>query len=43
MIFSAITEVWELEIENQKVVDPTLTDYRWGIVLYPVNQTFCKK
>jgi len=40
-----VTEVWELENGNDKLIQPTLTDhdYAWGIALYAVEKDFCKK
>ena len=40
-----VTEVWELENGNNKIIQPTLPDgdYRYGIALYVVEKDFCKK
>ena len=40
-----VTEVWELENGNNKLIEPTLPDwhYTWGIALYVVEKDFCKK
>ena len=41
----AVTEVWELADENNKVIAPSLpyNKYKFGIALFPVNSDFCKK
>ena len=41
----AVTEVWELVDENNKVITPSLANgqYAYGIALFPVNSDFCKK
>ena len=41
----AVTEVWELADENNKVISPSLpyNRYYYGIALFPVNSDFCKK
>ena len=40
-----VTEVWELENGNNKIIQPTLPDddYAFGIALYVVEKDFCKK
>ena len=40
-----VTEVWEFETGNNKIIDPLLQDggYRAGIALYVVDADFCKK
>ena len=45
MIFSASTEIWQLENGESKIVNPTLTngDYIYGIGLFAVDFNFCKK
>ena len=42
---NAVTEVWELTDENNKVITPSLPDgeYTTGIALIPVNSDFCRK
>ena len=42
---NAVTEVWELTDENNKVITPSLPSahYGYGIALVPVNSDFCKK
>ena len=35
------TEVWDLEIGDNKVIDPTLSGYYIGIGLYAVDYNFC--
>ena len=35
------TEVWELENNDNKVIDPTLSGYTAGIGLYAVDFNFC--
>ena len=44
-LFSVATEIWELENGNNKIVNPTLTnyDYSHGIGLFAVDFDFCKK
>lgn len=38
------TEVWELLSGNNKKIEPTLPSrYDYGIVLYAVDEDFCKK
>lgn len=41
----ALTEVWDLIDENNKVIAPTLpwNTYRSGIGLFPVDFNFCKR
>ena len=39
--FSKETEVWELESGDNKVITPTLSDYKYGIGLYAVDFNFC--
>ena len=41
IFLSLETEVWELENDNNKVIDPTLSDYYTGIGLFAVNFNFC--
>ena len=46
IIFSPlVTEVWEVENGNNKIIEPTLPDgrYDWGVALYVVDKDFCKK
>ena len=40
-----VTEVWELENSNNKIIEPTLPNghYGVGIALYVVEKDFCKK
>ena len=40
-----VTEVWELENESNKIIQPTLPDYHYanGIGLFVVEKDFCKK
>ena len=40
-----VTEVWELENGNNKIIQPTIQDidYAVGIALYVVEKDFCKK
>ena len=40
-----VTEVWEFENGNNKIIQPTLPDddYAFGIALYVVEKDFCKK
>ena len=35
------TEVWELENGSNKVINPTLDEYAFGIGLYAVDFNFC--
>ena len=35
------TEVWDLEIGENKVIDPILSGYYTGIGLFAVNFNFC--
>ena len=39
-----VTEVWEFDNGNDKIIEPTLPDwhYSYGIALYVVEQDFCK-
>ena len=39
--FSYETEVWGLENGSNKVINPTLYDYSFGIGLYAVDFNFC--
>ena len=45
MFSPLVTEIWELEIGTNKIIEPTLPDdhYAWGIALYVVDKDFCKK
>ena len=40
-----MTEVWNLENGNSKIIEPTLPRwyYAFGIGLYPVDPNFCQK
>ena len=41
----AVTEVWELVNEKNKVITPSLPkdQYYLGIALFPVHRDFCRK
>ena len=41
LFLSFETEVWELDVGDNKVITPTLTNYYHGIGLYAVNFNFC--
>ena len=40
-----VTEVWELEFRNKKIIKPTLPEYHYtnGIALFAVDADFCRK
>ena len=40
-----VTEIWQLENGNNKIIDPTLPDFDYvaGIALYVVEKDFCQK
>ena len=45
MIFSAPTEIWQLQNGESKIVNPILItgNYIYGIGLFAVDFNFCKK
>ena len=43
LILSMVTETWQLQDGNNKMIQPILDGYRDGVALYAVNFDFCRK
>ena len=41
--FSAVTEVWDFETEENEMIEPTLPNgyYAWGMAIFEVDAYFC--